>query len=103
MENLLDITNEILKYTILICSIGIALSLILLFYRVIKGPTNPDRAVGLDTIGINLMALTGLIAIYLSTPYLNDIVLLIGILGFLGTLATAKYVEKGVIIDRDLD
>ncbi|WP_047981424.1 Na(+)/H(+) antiporter subunit F1 [Ornithinibacillus contaminans] len=103
MTELLELTDSILEVTITICSIAIAISLVLLFYRVIKGPTNPDRAVGLDTIGINLMALTGVIAIHLSTPYLNDIILLIGILGFLGTLATAKYVEKGVIIDRDMD
>lgn len=103
MADLVEITDGILEYSIIICSVGIAISLVLLFYRVIKGPTNPDRAVGLDTIGINLMALSGLIAMYLSTPYLNDIILLIGILGFLSTLATAKYVEKGVIIDRDLD
>jgi multicomponent Na+:H+ antiporter subunit F len=103
MQNAIQLTEKILEITVIGCSVIIAISLVLLLYRIIKGPTNPDRAVGLDTIGINLMALTGLIAIYLSTPYLNDIVLLVGILGFLGTLATAKYVEKGVIIDRDMD
>ncbi|WP_407701380.1 Na(+)/H(+) antiporter subunit F1 [Virgibacillus senegalensis] len=69
--------------------------------RAIKGPTNPDRAVALDAIGINLMALVGLIAILLVTTKLNDIVLLIGILLFIGTIALAKFIEKGVIIDRD--
>ncbi|WP_047986360.1 monovalent cation/H+ antiporter complex subunit F [Ornithinibacillus californiensis] len=103
MTEAIQLTEAILRYTLIICSISIGISLVLLLYRTFKGPTNPDRAVGLDTIGINLMALTGLVAIYLSTPYLNDVALLVGILGFLGTLATAKYVEKGVIIDRDMD
>ncbi|WP_026906265.1 Na(+)/H(+) antiporter subunit F1 [Paucisalibacillus globulus] len=103
MADAIAFTDTLLKYTIIISSIFIGVSLLLLLYRIFKGPTNPDRAVGLDTIGINLMALTGIIAIYLSTPYLNDVALLVGILGFLGTLATAKYVEKGVIIDRDMD
>ncbi|GIO27621.1 Na(+)/H(+) antiporter subunit F1 [Ornithinibacillus bavariensis] len=103
MKAAIQLTENIIEITVIGCSIIIAISLVLLLYRILKGPTNPDRAVGLDTIGINLMALTGLIAIYLSTPYLNDIVLLVGIIGFLGTLATAKYVEKGVIIDRDMD
>jgi multicomponent Na+:H+ antiporter subunit F len=103
MTEAIQLTESILRYTLIICSISIGISLVLLLYRTFKGPTNPDRAVGLDTIGINLMALTGLVAIYLSTPYLNDVALLVGILGFLGTLATAKYVEKGVIIDRDMD
>ncbi|WP_042146060.1 Na(+)/H(+) antiporter subunit F1 [Paucisalibacillus sp. EB02] len=103
MADAIAFTDTLLEYTIIISSIFIGISLVLLLYRIFKGPTNPDRAVGLDTIGINLMALTGIIAIYLSTPYLNDVALLVGILGFLGTLATAKYVEKGVIIDRDMD
>jgi multicomponent Na+:H+ antiporter subunit F len=103
MADAIAFTDTLLEYTIIISSIIIGASLVLLLYRIFKGPTNPDRAVGLDTIGINLMALTGILAIYLSTPYLNDVALLVGILGFLGTLATAKYVEKGVIIDRDMD
>lgn len=103
MNEALALSEKLIDYAVIFSSIAIGISLLLLLYRIFKGPTNPDRAVGLDTIGINLMALTGLIAIYLSTPYLNDIALLIGILGFLGTLATAKYVEKGVIIDRDMD
>ncbi|QTM99902.1 Na(+)/H(+) antiporter subunit F1 [Sediminibacillus dalangtanensis] len=90
--------TEVVTY---ICLIATSVSLILLMIRAIKGPTNPDRAVALDAIGINLMALVGLIAILLVTTKLNDIVLLIGILLFIGTIALAKFIEKGVIIDRD--
>ncbi|MFC0522526.1 Na(+)/H(+) antiporter subunit F1 [Pontibacillus salicampi] len=86
-----------------ICIGVVSISIILLLYRAIKGPTNPDRAVALDTIGINLMALAGLIAIYLVTTKLNDVILLIGILLFIGTIAIAKFLEKGVIIERDVD
>ncbi|WP_420829202.1 Na(+)/H(+) antiporter subunit F1 [Aquibacillus albus] len=81
----------------------ISISIILLMYRVIVGPTNPDRAVALDAIGINLMALAGLVAILLLTTRLNDVILLIGILLFIGTVAFSKYLEMGVVIDRDLD
>ncbi|KGX88953.1 Na(+)/H(+) antiporter subunit F1 [Pontibacillus litoralis] len=99
-----DIWTEQLLYTVTeICISAVAISIILLLYRAIKGPTNPDRAVALDTIGINLMALAGLIAIYLVTTKLNDVILLIGILLFIGTIAIAKFLEKGVIIERDVD
>ncbi len=85
------------------CIVVTSISIILLLYRAVVGPTNPDRAVALDTIGINLMALAGLIAIYLVTTQLNDVILLIGILLFIGTVAIAKFLEKGVIIERDMD
>lgn len=103
MTDLLKFTDSFLGITLIICFAGISLSLALLLYQIIKGPTQPDRAVSLDTIGINLMGIAGILAIFLETTKLNDVVLLIGILGFLGTLAIAKYLEKGVIIDRDLD
>lgn len=103
MTNFLETTEFILHITIIICSIGIAVSLALLLYRIITGPSQADRAIALDAVGINLMGVAGLVSILLITTKLNDIILLLGILAFLGTLAIAKYLEKGVIIDRDLD
>lgn len=103
MTDFVQITENILQIVTIICLIGIAISLILLLYRIISGPTNPDRAVALDALGFNLMAIASLSAILLITTKLNDVILLIGILLFIGTLAIAKYIEKGVIIDRDMD
>ncbi|WP_042223387.1 monovalent cation/H+ antiporter complex subunit F [Oceanobacillus manasiensis] len=103
MTDVLSITENILDIAVLVCFAGIAISLLLLLYQVIVGPTQPDRAVALDAIGINIMAMAGLMAVYLVTSRLNDVVLLVGILAFLGTLSIAKYLEKGVIIDRDMD
>ncbi|WP_226583233.1 Na(+)/H(+) antiporter subunit F1 [Halobacillus litoralis] len=103
MESILDVTQTLIRTSAMIAIIAVAISVILLIYRAILGPTNPDRAVALDIIGINLMALAGLIAILLITTKFNDVVLLIGILLFIGTVALAKFLEKGVIIERDLD
>ena len=95
--------SEIIQYTAIVCAIVVAISITLLLIQVIKGPTNPDRAVALDALGLNLMAIAGFIAIILVTTKLNDVILLIGILLFIGTLALAKYLEKGVIIDGNDD
>ena len=99
-QDILLMTEHILDWVVMICFIGISISLTLLVYRILVGPTNADRAVALDAIGINLMAVA---AFTLVTTQLNDAILLIAILSFLGTVAIAKYLEKGVIIDRDLD
>ncbi|HLS35433.1 MAG TPA: Na(+)/H(+) antiporter subunit F1 [Bacillota bacterium] len=103
MTEILEFVENLLPVITAICMIGIAFSLILLLYQIIKGPTNPDRAVALDALGMNLLAITALTSIILVTSKLNDVILLIGILLFIGTLAFAKYMEKGVIIDRDID
>ncbi|MBM7569585.1 multicomponent Na+:H+ antiporter subunit F [Aquibacillus albus] len=103
MNSFVNTSEQIVQVVTIICMVVISISIILLMYRVIVGPTNPDRAVALDAIGINLMALAGLVAILLLTTRLNDVILLIGILLFIGTVAFSKYLEMGVVIDRDLD
>ncbi|WP_374702912.1 Na(+)/H(+) antiporter subunit F1 [Bacillus sp. T33-2] len=74
-----------------------------LIYRVIKGPSVPDRVVALDSIGINLISIIALVSILLKTSAFLDIILLLGILAFIGTVAFSKYLEKGVIIENDRD
>lgn len=86
-----------------ICIIVIGISILMLVYRAVKGPTNPDRAVALDAIGINLIAMTGVLCIHLDTAKFESIILLIGILTFIGTIALAKFIEEGVVIERDRD
>ncbi|HLR80589.1 MAG TPA: Na(+)/H(+) antiporter subunit F1 [Bacillota bacterium] len=103
MTDLLKASEQFIDVTLVICFIAVSISLVLLTYGVIKGPTNADRAVALDAIGINLMAIAALTAIFLVTSKLNDVILLIGIISFLSTVTIAKYIEKGVIIDRDMD
>ncbi|AGX06004.1 MULTISPECIES: Na(+)/H(+) antiporter subunit F1 [Bacillaceae] len=89
---------EVIVQISLLC---ISVSMVGLIYRVIKGPTIPDRIVALDAIGINLVAVIALISILLKTNAFLEIILLIGILAFIGTVAFSKYLEKGVIIERD--
>lgn len=86
-----------------VCLFVIAISILMLVYRAIKGPSNPDRAVALDAIGINLIAMTGLLCIHTETTKFQNIILIIGILTFIGTIAIAKFIEKGVVIERDRD
>lgn len=103
MIDTLQMVEHILYITTLVCFVGIAIALILLIYRILVGPSNPDRATALDVIGVCLMAIAALTSILLVTTKLNDVILLIAILSFIGTLALAKYLEMGVIIDRDDD
>ncbi|MDE1362632.1 Na(+)/H(+) antiporter subunit F1 [Bacillus paralicheniformis] len=87
---------------ILQLSLGIlAVSTFLYVLRVIKGPSIPDRVVALDAIGINLIGITALVSILLNTTAYLEVILLIGILAFIGTVAFSKFLEKGEIIEYD--
>ncbi len=79
----------------------ISLSMLALIYRVIKGPSIPDRVIALDALGVNLIAVIALISIILGTYAFLEVILLLGILAFIGTVGMAKFLEKGEIIEND--
>ncbi|MBO1510813.1 Na(+)/H(+) antiporter subunit F1 [Metabacillus bambusae] len=79
----------------------VAISTLLFVYRLVKGPTTPDRVIALDAIGINLIAITAIISIALNSNAFVEIILLLGILAFIGTVAFSKWLEKGEIIEND--
>ncbi len=89
-------TEKILLLALALFSVSIALSL----FRVIRGPSLPDRAIALDTIGVNLLSAIAIVSIILKTKAYLEAILILGILAFIGTIAFTKYIERGVIIER---
>ena len=70
--------------------IQIGLSTICL-YRIIIGPTIPDRMVGVDIFGILVVGVCAIISIQTERSYILDIGIAWIILSFIGTLTLAKY------------
>lgn len=70
--------------------IQIGLSVICL-YRIIIGPTIPDRMVGVDIFGILVVGICAIIAIQTERSFILDIGIAWIILSFIGTLTLAKY------------
>lgn len=70
-------------------------------FRVLKGPSMPDRIMALDAVSINLLAIVAILSVKARSLAYLDIILLIGILSFLGTTAFARYLERGVVIEYD--
>ncbi|WP_319592801.1 monovalent cation/H+ antiporter complex subunit F [Salicibibacter halophilus] len=87
--------------TIMIIFLSIkSLAIFLCLIRVILGPTMADRALALDTVGLLLIGFVGSIMIIHETIAYADVVVVIAILACLGSIAIAKYLERGVIFDR---
>lgn len=78
----------------------LVLTLFACLYRVWKGPSIPDRVQALDTIGITLVAGVAIISVILKSYAFLEVILLIGILSFIGTVAYARFLERGVAIER---
>ncbi len=93
-----------MKETILLLALlFFMVAIALLLYRVIVGPSMPDRAIALDTIGVNLISAIAIVSIVLSTKAFLEAILILGILAFIGTIAFSKYIERGTIVDRHGD
>jgi multicomponent K+:H+ antiporter subunit F len=77
----------------------LAAACLLCVYRLARGPGAADRILSLDTLYINSLALLIVVGIRQAEPLYFDAALLIALLGFVGTVALAKYRLKGDIID----
>ena len=73
---------------------------VLCSYRVIFGPTVPDRVVALDAIATNVVAIAVLFALRTGRGLFVTVSLVLAIIGFLSTVTVAKYVTEGDIVVR---
>lgn len=72
----------------------LVISMLLVFYRFLKGPDMPDRIVAVDlliTIGIGIIAIYSIVSN--RAPFL-DIAMILALIAFLGTVAFSYYLEK---------
>lgn len=72
---------------------------LLVGYRVIVGPTTPDRVVALDVISTNVVAIAVLVALQTGEGALIDVALVLAIIGFISTIVVARYITEGDIIE----
>ncbi|MEL7014248.1 MAG: monovalent cation/H+ antiporter complex subunit F [Pseudomonadota bacterium] len=83
-------------------AVTIALALVLFgvglaFIRLALGPTMPDRVVALDQMTVSIVAFCGLAAISSGDAAFLDVALVLALVGFLATVALARFAERAVI------
>jgi multicomponent Na+:H+ antiporter subunit F len=84
-----------LESTYLVALGFLLLAVIIALIRVIKGPTAPDRVVGLDTINtIVIVSMVAFGAAFRDVIYI-DVAIVYALLSYISTLFIAKYLEGG--------
>jgi len=71
------------------------LAAVMAIIRVIKGPTAPDRVVGLDTINTIVIVSMVIFGIAAGSVIYIDVAIVYALLSFISTLFIAKYLEGG--------
>ncbi|EMR05037.1 Sodium-cholate efflux protein MrpF [Bhargavaea cecembensis DSE10] len=88
------------KILMLISLVLFSFTILISVYRIVKGPSKPDRVIALDMIGVNLLAAIAVVSCILLTKAFMEVILILGILSFIGTIAFSKYIERGIIVER---
>lgn len=95
MTNALGLMDIALVVTFVTLVLGQLLSMV----RLVLGPTPGDRILALDTMVINAIGLVVVLGIHQGVQIYFEVSLLIAMLGFVSTVALARFILRGDIIE----
>jgi len=78
---------------------ALGIAIILCLWRLVHGPHAADRILALDTLYINALALLIVLGIRMERAVFFEAALLIALMGFVATVALARYLARREIID----
>ncbi|EYS90790.1 hypothetical protein X471_00923 [Bartonella bacilliformis str. Heidi Mejia] len=89
----------ILYWALFISQIFLSLAIVLAIFRLIRGPRAQDRVVGLDALYMTAILLFILFDLRSGTIIYFEAALIIGLLGPISSIALAKFLMRGEIIE----
>lgn len=91
--------TDVLAGSLVIAQILLSLAMACAVYRMIRGPRAQDRVLGFDALYVNGMLLLLTAGIRSGSPLYFETALVIALLGFIGTVALAKFLMRGEVIE----
>jgi len=67
---------------------------LLAFYRLVRGPTLPDRVVALDLITALAVGFISVYAVKTGQRAFLDVAIVLALIAFISTVALARYLER---------
>ncbi len=90
---------NILDLALSVAIVAVAVAVALCAWRLFRGPETTDRILALDTLSMNAVALIVLLGIRWQTALLFEAALLVAMLGFASTVALARYLSRGDVVE----
>ena len=90
---------SLMNIALIIAFITLALGQILSMVRLVLGPTPGDRILALDTMVVNALGLVVVLGIHQGLQIYFEVSSLIAMLGFVSTVALARFILRGDIIE----
>ena len=77
----------------------VALAMLATAWRLLRGPAAADRVLALDTLYVLVVALVVLLGLAQGSELLFEAALLVALLGFVSTVALARYLARGDVME----
>lgn len=90
---------QIFETTLVVCMHVVGLAMLLGTWRLLRGPTVPDRILALDTLSVTAIAELMLFGMYLNSAIYFEAALVIAMLGFGSTVVLSKFVLRRDIVE----
>ncbi|HST44787.1 MAG TPA: K+/H+ antiporter subunit F [Luteimonas sp.] len=90
---------RLIEIALLVAAWSVGLSMLMAVWRLLRGPTVPDRILALDTLNTTAIAALVLLGMYLRTAVYFEAALVIAMLGFVSTVVLSKYVIRRDIVE----
>ncbi|MDX9873762.1 MAG: K+/H+ antiporter subunit F [Spongiibacteraceae bacterium] len=88
-----------LLWALNIAHVLLGLAMLLSIWRTVYGPRAQDRVLALDTLYVNGMLLVLTLGIRTGTTHYFEVALAIALMGFVSTVALAKFLMRGEVIE----
>ncbi|MGL4412634.1 monovalent cation/H+ antiporter complex subunit F [Roseinatronobacter monicus] len=88
--------NFAAQLSLLLILLGMAVA----FVRLAKGPSLADRVVALDMMTVTIISFCGVYAVFMDEPSFLDVAIVLALVGFLATVALARYAERRFELDE---
>jgi len=92
-------STAVLAWSVVIAQLALALGMACASFRILRGPRAQDRVVGLDTLYVNGMLMLLTVGMRSGSTLYFEAALIIALLGFVGTVALAKFLLRGEVIE----
>jgi multicomponent K+:H+ antiporter subunit F len=91
--------TQFMNLALTIAFVAVALSQVMSMIRLVIGPSTGDRILALDTMVVNAIGIIVLLGISQGTQIYFEAAMIIAMLGFVSTVAYARFVLRGDIIE----
>ncbi len=89
-----------IEAAVLVSTSMVSVALVLAFIRLVRGPSLPDRVVALELIATLTVGMIAIYDVATEQPVFLDVAIVVALIGFLGAVAFARYVEKQATSER---